>query len=143
MTLQIDIKGNYSSGSGKRVTPSYLQVDERRMLSREITNSRVNSHPNSPSEALAVLAMNSGGQSSRFDDSESFGLARQGSMNLPLPEDSGVPSTHPDMCIVRVRRNHLIEVRGFLCHCSCKLCPHFGLCFWLEHAMREAMNGSA
>ena len=87
----------------------HMQVDERRMLSREVTNSR-NSHPNSPSEALAALALSNGGQTSRFDESEAFSLVRQGSMNLPLPEDSGVPSTHPDMCIVRIRRNHLVEV---------------------------------
>lgn len=85
-----------------------MQVDERRMLSREVTNSK-SSHPNSPSEALA--AMNGGGTGHRFDDCDAFGLTRQGSMNLPLPEESGVPSTHPDMCIVRVRRNHLVEVR--------------------------------
>lgn len=36
---------------------------------------------------------------------------RQGSMNLPPPEQSGVPPDHPDMCILRIRRNHLIEVR--------------------------------
>ena len=95
------------------------------MLSREITNSRINSHPNSPSEALAALAMNNGSQTSRFDDSESFGLARQGSMNLPLPEESGVPSTHPDMCIVRVRRNHLIEVS------LCQFPPHSSFCIFV------------
>ena len=37
-------------------------------------------------------------------------LFRQGSMNLPRPEDSGVPATHPDMCILRIRRQHLLEV---------------------------------
>lgn len=71
------------------------------MLSREVTNSR--SHPGSPSEAA---------QSSGLyrDSSATFALARQGSMNLPLPEDSGVPAMHPDMCILRIRRNHLVEV---------------------------------
>jgi hypothetical protein len=39
------------------------------------------------------------------------GLWRQGSMNLPAPEDSGVPPDNPDSCILRIRRNHLIEVR--------------------------------
>ena len=34
---------------------------------------------------------------------------RHGSMNLPPPSESGVPATHPDMCIVRVRRCHLLE----------------------------------
>ena len=32
-------------------------------------------------------------------------------MNLPLPEDSGVPATPPDMCILRCRRHHLVQVR--------------------------------
>ena len=36
-------------------------------------------------------------------------LVRSGSMNLPRPADSGVPAVHPDMCIVRIRRNHLLE----------------------------------
>ena len=78
-----------------------VQVDERRMLSREVTNSR--SHPSSPSE---------GAQSgSKSEDSlATLSLARQGSMNLPAPEESGVPATHPDMCILRIRRNHLVEV---------------------------------
>ena len=36
-------------------------------------------------------------------------LWKQGSLGLPKPEDSGFPSTHPEMCIVRVRRCHLLE----------------------------------
>jgi hypothetical protein len=86
------------------------------MLSREITNSR-SSHPGSPSEASAAMAaMSLTASGSKQGDakveaaSEGFNLARQGSMNLPLPEDSGVPATHPDMCILRIRRNHLVEV---------------------------------
>ncbi|KAL6774573.1 hypothetical protein ACKKBG_A25530 [Auxenochlorella protothecoides x Auxenochlorella symbiontica] len=39
----------------------------------------------------------------------SSSLWKQGSLNLPAPEDSGFPGTHPDMCIVRIRRNHLLE----------------------------------
>ena len=38
-------------------------------------------------------------------------LWKQGSLNLPPPEESGFPSMHPDMCILRIRRNHLLEVR--------------------------------
>lgn len=33
-------------------------------------------------------------------------------MNLPTPEDSGVPPDNPDFCILRIRRNHLIEVQS-------------------------------
>jgi hypothetical protein len=33
----------------------------------------------------------------------------QGSMNLPPPENCGVPPEHAEMCILRVRRNHLME----------------------------------
>jgi hypothetical protein len=35
---------------------------------------------------------------------------KQGSLNLPSPEESGFPAGHPDMCILRIRRNHLLEV---------------------------------
>lgn len=38
------------------------------------------------------------------------GLVRQDSMNLPAPEDCGVPAEHPEMCILRIRRHHIIEV---------------------------------
>ncbi len=41
-------------------------------------------------------------------------LRRQGSMNLPTPEDSGVPPDNPDFCILRIRRNHLIEVHSLI-----------------------------
>ena len=45
-------------------------------------------------------------------------LARSGSMNLPKPDESGVPAVHPDMCILRIRRNHLVEVlRPAVLHC--------------------------
>jgi hypothetical protein len=63
---------------------SSLQDDERRMMGR---------HMNGTSE---------GGRPS---------LWKQGSLNLPTPDDSGFPATHPDMCILRIRRNHLLEVR--------------------------------
>ena len=46
-----------------------------------------------------------GGPSDRSDSS----LARAGSLQLPKPDDSGIPATHMDMCIIRVRRNHLVE----------------------------------
>lgn len=76
------------------------------MLSREVTNSR--SHPSSPSEAASA--------SGRYEEAcATFALARQGSMNLPPPEESGVPATHPDMCILRIRRNHLVEVGASTC----------------------------
>jgi ubiquitin-protein ligase E3 A len=35
-------------------------------------------------------------------------LWKQGSLGLPAPDDSGFPGTHPDMCILRVRRGHLV-----------------------------------
>ena len=34
---------------------------------------------------------------------------KQNSLGLPAPEDSGFPATHPEMCIVRIRRCHLLE----------------------------------
>ena len=36
-------------------------------------------------------------------------LRRQGSFGLPSPEISGFPAIHPEMCILRIRRNHLME----------------------------------
>ncbi|CAD7697676.1 unnamed protein product [Ostreobium quekettii] len=36
-------------------------------------------------------------------------LRRAGSLQLPRPENSGIPATHSDMCILRIRRNHLTE----------------------------------
>jgi ubiquitin-protein ligase E3 A len=36
-------------------------------------------------------------------------LWKQGSLGLPQPDDSGFPAFHPDMCILRVRRGHLLE----------------------------------
>lgn len=74
--------------------PSSLQVDERQMVARELSGSKTTSSSARPEE---------------------YGLQRQGSMNLPKPEDSGVPATHPDMCILRIRRNHLVEVRPVTC----------------------------
>jgi ubiquitin-protein ligase E3 A len=61
---------------------SSLQDDERRMMGRQI---------NGTSEGVPGS------------------LWKQGSLNLPAPEESGFPATHPDMCILRIRRNHLLE----------------------------------
>jgi hypothetical protein len=36
-------------------------------------------------------------------------VQREGSMHLPRPAECQVAGTHSDMCIVRVRRNHLVE----------------------------------
>jgi len=117
-----------------------MQVDERRMLSREITNSRA-SHPGSPSEAQASMAamslVASGGRpEAGASTSEGYSLARQGSMNLPLPEDSGVPATHPDMCILRIRRNHLVEVGTPLPPCPSGLHPPL---FWCNVNIHQVL----
>lgn len=66
---------------------SRVADDERRMMGRQI---------NGTSDGT--------GQAS---------LWKQGSLNLPTPEESGFPATHPDMCILRIRRNHLLEVGGW------------------------------
>ncbi len=90
------------------------------MAAREVTalrsaGSPSNSGHNSPT-AAGLLA--SGG-SREFAEmllaggSGGGGLVRQDSMNLPKPEDSNAPATHPDMCIVRIRRQHLLEVLLF------------------------------
>lgn len=36
-------------------------------------------------------------------------VQREGSMHLPRPADCNMPGVHSDMCIVRVRRHHLVE----------------------------------
>jgi len=54
---------------------------------------------------------------------ESQLVRREGSMHLPRPADCQVAGTHSDMCIVRVRRNHLLEdaldeiARQYRCVC--------------------------
>lgn len=54
---------------------------------------------------------------------ESQLVRREGSMHLPRPADCNVQGTHSDMCIVRVRRNHLVEdaldeiARQYRCVC--------------------------
>lgn len=55
---------------------------------------------------------NGGGSSGGYDSPtsiESQLVRREGSMHLPRPADCQVQGTHSDMCIVRVRRNHLVE----------------------------------
>ena len=94
----------------------WLQVDERMAVAREVTALRSSGTPggsgaNSPTAAM-ILANASGSRESLAEMVATHArLFRQGSMNLPKPEDSGVPATHPDMCILRIRRQHLLEVR--------------------------------
>jgi hypothetical protein len=67
-------------------SPPPLQDDERRMMGRQINGT---------------------------SDGTSPSIWKQGSLNLPTPEESGFPAHHPDMCILRIRRNHLLEVGGW------------------------------
>lgn len=100
-------------------------MDERAAAAREVTALRSSGSPhasghNTPTAAALAGAARGGAE---FVEQLLAGghpggtggggprLMRQGSMNLPRPEDSGVPATHPDMCILRVRRPHLLEVR--------------------------------
>jgi hypothetical protein len=100
------------------------QVDERAMAAREVTALRSSGSPstsghNTPTVLGTTLSHGPG--SAEFAEALLGGggsggggagpLIRQGSMNLPKPEESGVPATHPDMCILRIRRQHLLEVR--------------------------------
>lgn len=91
------------------------QVDERAVAAREVTALRSSGSPsasghNSPT-AASMLAANGGEFAAGAVLSAGSALVRQGSMNLPKPEESGVPATHPDMCILRIRRQHLLEVQ--------------------------------
>ena len=108
-------------------------ADERQMVAREVSASRLHSNTNTstsggtsggpanpshqlppPPHAAAVglRHTSSSGSGSGSFGADDIGLQRASSMNLPKPEDSGVPATHPDMCILRIRRNHLVEVRA-------------------------------
>ena len=70
------------------------------------------SYPRPPhAAAVGLRHTSSSGSGSGSFGADDIGLQRASSMNLPKPEDSGVPATHPDMCILRIRRNHLVEVR--------------------------------
>ena len=76
------------------------------------------------SGTATAMEVSAGGLGHLSDKRELF---RSGSMNLPKPEDSGVPAVHPDMCILRIRRNHLVEVRR-----------HFSLAWSAYHSTRPA-----
>lgn len=55
---------------------------------------------------------NGGSSSGGYDSPKSIEsqlVRREGSMHLPRPAECQVQGTHSDMCIVRVRRNHLLE----------------------------------
>jgi hypothetical protein len=97
------------------------QVDERAVAAREVTALRSSGSPSTSGQnsPTAASLLTSGGARDFAELVLATGtLIRQGSMNLPKPEDSGVPATHPDMCILRIRRQHLLEVRplgGTLC----------------------------
>lgn len=109
-------------------TPGFQQAaDERQMVAREVSASRLHSHiatstsgaasrdplhqqpPPPHAAAVGLRHTSSSGSGSGSFGADDIGLQRASSMNLPKPEDSGVPATHPDMCILRIRRNHLVE----------------------------------
>ncbi len=112
---------------------SYGAFDEdvRAMAAREVSGlgharTRSQSQGDSPSAsgASSPAASFHGG----LDAGAGGGAAlrRSGSMNLPLPEDSGVPATHPDMCIMRCRRNHLVQARARAGAPARRRWPRFG-----------------
>ena len=123
-------------------------ADERQMVAREVSASRLHSHTNtstsrvpgdplhqvSPPPHAAAVGLrhtSSSGSGSGSFGADDVGLQRASSMNLPKPEDSGVPATHPDMCILRIRRNHLVEVKLLACktgHLKSCACTSIGCC---------------
>ena len=66
--------------------------------------------------AVGLRHTSSSGSGSGSFLADELGLQRASSMNLPKPQESGVPDTHPDMCILRIRRNHLVEVCPVIYH---------------------------
>ena len=119
--------------SARLAGSSYGAFDEdvRAMAAREVSGlgharTRSQSQGDSPSAsgASSPAASFHGG----LDAGAGGGAAlrRSGSMNLPLPEDSGVPATHPDMCIMRCRRNHLVQARARAGAPARRRWPRFG-----------------
>lgn len=119
-------------------------ADERQMVAREVSGSRLHSNvststsgttsdphhlqpPPPHAAAVGLRHTSSSGSGSGSFGADDIGLQRASSMNLPKPEESGVPATHPDMCILRIRRNHLVEVNphaaGFAVLLLCPLGP--------------------
>jgi len=101
--------------------PALLSSDARAAAAREVTaaatrearasaagSSRAGTPAATPTAAQAAAAAPSP-LSDQAAHHHPAGPIRHGSMNLPPPEASGVPATHPDMCIIRVRRTHLLE----------------------------------
>ena len=120
------------------------------MVAREVSASRLHSNtttstsggPANPlhqlpppphAAAVGLRHTSSSGSGSGSFGADDIGLQRASSMNLPKPEDSGVPATHPDMCILRIRRNHLVEVRALVLERGTKQMPSC-LCEELGHA---------
>lgn len=114
------------------------------MVAREVSASRLHSNtttstsggPANPlhqlpppphAAAVGLRHTSSSGSGSGSFGADDIGLQRASSMNLPKPEDSGVPATHPDMCILRIRRNHLVEVRALVLERGAKQTPS---CLW-------------
>ena len=89
--------------------PPALQAAERQMVARELSDAHVGAGPTTTHNPNQVQPR-AGTTTPPVEAVLEGGLQRQGSMNLPKPEDSGVPATHPDMCMLRIRRNHLSEV---------------------------------
>ena len=100
-----------------RLVGGALAADERAAAARELTvaatraggasaRSTDATPAGTPSAAAAEAAAAAGLEAGTPTPSPPL---RHGSMNLPPPAASGVPATHPDMCIVRVRRCHLVE----------------------------------
>ena len=74
-----------------------LPADERAVAARELT------------VAVARASRSADPTPTGTPSARDAALARHGSMNLPPPHASGVPGAHPDMCILRVRRCHLVD----------------------------------
>jgi ubiquitin-protein ligase E3 A len=117
-----------SAAPAPPLQPALLSSDARAAAAREVTaaatrearasaagSSRAATPAATPTAAQAAAAAAAVGLPSAVDPADQAahhhpaGPIRHGSMNLPPPEASGVPATHPDMCIIRVRRTHLLE----------------------------------
>lgn len=104
-----DGRSNGTSGSGGPKPNNRSDSEQRQGLRGLFFNILRNRFDSSSGGANSQS--NNRGSSSGGDDADLLdGLVRrEGSMHLPRPADCQVQGTHSDMCIVRVRRHHLVE----------------------------------
>ena len=60
-------------------------------------------------QTVAAAPRKAGNYASSQDRAARRRLDRTGSLHMPIPEECGIAATHPEACLVRCRRSHLVE----------------------------------